>query len=61
MIKQRGKIVAEMQKIVRGYFARKKFRRLNLTMNGIRIRAAKTILKAWINFKMSKRFQVNTS
>lgn len=58
MMKQRGKVAAKIQKIWRGKSARMLFRRMILSYNGRRVRAAKTILKAWINFKLSKRFIV---
>jgi len=49
--------VAKMQKIVRGYFGRKYYRHLSLSIAGKRILAAKTIIKAWVNFRNSKRYQ----
>ena len=58
MVKQRGKIAAKIQKMWRGKSARMLYRRMNLTFNGRRVAAAKTILKAWVNFKLSKRFVV---
>jgi len=58
MRRRKDLLVAQMQRIVRGYQARKLYRRLARTMNGRRIAAAKTIIKAWVNFKNSKRFSV---
>lgn len=58
MRRRKDLVVAQMQKIVRGFQARKFYRRLARTMNGRRISAAKTILKAWVNFRNSRRFTV---
>ena len=58
MATRRDKMVAQMQKIVRGKQARKLFRRNSLIISGKKILAAKTILRAWVNFKISKRFIV---
>ena len=58
MMKQRGEIATKIQKSWRGKYARMLFRRMNLTCNGRRVAAAKTIMKAWMNFKLSKRFVV---
>ena len=56
LARKRDLMVAQMQKIVRAFQARKLFKRLAFASNGKRILAAKTILRAWINFRNSKRF-----
>ena len=53
----RNSMAAQIQRIIRGFQARKAYRLLTLVNIHKRVLAAKTILKAWVNFKNGKRFQ----
>ena len=53
-----NKVVARIQKIIRGYLCKIKFKRMLLSYNGKVTLAAKMIYRAWVNFKYAKRLQI---
>lgn len=46
-----------IQKILRGYFASNKYRRMLIEHKGKLIKSGKIILRAWLNYKIAKKFQ----
>ncbi len=56
-LRVRHQNAAQIQKIVRAFLSRKLFSRMQITDVGKRMLAAKTILRAWVTYRDSKRFE----
>ena len=54
----RNRMATKMQALIRGFFARLEFRRNYTIYRGKVIFAARVIMRAWMNFKFGRRFQM---
>ena len=54
----RNLMACKMQKVIRCFFARLEFRRKYTIYRGKMIFAARVIMRAWMNFKFGRRFQM---
>jgi hypothetical protein len=54
----RNRLATTIQALIRGYFARLEFRRNYTIYRGKVIFAARVIMRAWMNFKFGRRFQM---
>ena len=55
LLKKKGSFAIKIQSIIRAFIARKVFKKKLLEVVGKRMIAAKTILRAWVNFTTTRR------